>query len=308
MKMQIGSLYLGKAHESDIKTVTLLTDNDHVITRTDFNGEITSNTLQPFCEYFADITQLTIGYTHLSNLNFLNHLPMLEKVDIMTSLIKDISGLQKLPRIRELSLERPAYSLDVLGELFTLESIFLGDWRAGAKSIFKLKQLMKISVKKFRGANLHDISHWQLLQEAWFDAGKLSTLDGAPKSLGHLRLTRLKNLYSLEGLSLCPDLEDLRLENCKGIHNLQGIERCYKLKTLSISKGGIIESLQPLQNLKDLEYVLLGGGTQINMEDNSLQILYDLPNLKRIIISQLTGIEKERILQRSPFCQVVLTK
>lgn len=142
--MIIGSLYFGELYESDLNTITLLTDNEHVITRASFGEEILLDTFQPFSDHLADVTQLTIGYTHLSNLNFLSHLPMLEKVDIVTSLVKDISGLQALPRIRELFMERPSYSLNVLGELRTLESIFLGDWRVEAKNIFKLDRLIKI--------------------------------------------------------------------------------------------------------------------------------------------------------------------
>ena len=308
MKMIIGSLYLGDVYESDFNKITLLTNNGHVITRTGFYEEITLETFEPFSEHLAKITQLTVGYTHLSNLNFLIHLQMLKKVDIVTSLVKDISGLKALPNIQELCLERPTYSLNVLGELQTLESIFLGGWGAGAKSIFNLNHLAKISINKFGGVNLHNISHWQLLREAWFDAGKLRTLDGIPKGIEQLRLTRLRNLQSLEALSECVHLEDLRLESCKRILSLEGIEECYQLRILSIGKGKTLGSLSPLQNLKKLEYVLLGDGTQVNVEDGSLEALYHLPNLKRLIISRRTGIEKDKILKMAPECQVILTK
>ena len=81
----------------------------------------------------------------------------------MTSLLGDVEGLQNLSKLRELFLQRPSYSLNILGEITTLESIFIGKWRASAKSVFKLKQLNKVSIHYYDRHDMQDLSHWQLL-------------------------------------------------------------------------------------------------------------------------------------------------
>ncbi|EMJ91352.1 hypothetical protein LEP1GSC166_3258 [Leptospira kirschneri] len=118
------------------------------------------------------------------------------------------------------------------------------------------------------------------MKHLWLHGGKINNLTGIPTNIESLRLTRIPNIRSLDGLSLCSSLLDLRVDSCKKIISLNGIENCIALNILSMI-GLKLESLEPIRNLKRLEYVVFAGGTRIS---NRVDVLYNLPMLKELIV------------------------
>lgn len=301
MKLTIGSIYLGKVDANVIE----LSDAQGLVQQFPIS-EITRPNLGEISVYLNEIDEVVIGFIDQPNVDFLQFLPNVTNAWILTPTVKNVEGLRHLGNIKSLAIERPTCRMDVLGELSSLEELYIDDWRPGAQSIFRLKGLVKVGIQKFGRSDLLGMSGWATLSELWINAGKLENLQGIPSTVKNLRLTNLRKLQSLLPLSACSQLEDLRLSGCRQVNSLKGIEQCFQLKILSIAKGSTIESLEPLRNLKNLEYVLLGDGTDV--QSVGVDTLYDLPKLQRVVITKRSGLEKKRILVTAPNCEVILTR
>lgn len=199
----------------------------------------------------------------------------------MTSNIKDFSALSLITNLKKLRIDRVSAGLgDVLLHLQNLEEIFLDHWVQGAENIFELKKLKNVSLRGCVFENLKGMMNWKDLKHLWLHGGKINSLTGIPTNIESLRLTRIPNIRSLDGLSLCSSLLDLRVDSCKKIISLNGIENCIALNILSMI-GLKLESLEPVRHLKRLEYVVFAGGTRIS---NRVDVLYNLPMLKELIV------------------------
>lgn len=301
MKLTIGSIYLGKEQPDIAK----LSDAQGLVQQIPLS-EISSLDIEGFSPYLSQIDEVVVGFFDQPDMDFLQFLPNVTKVWIISPMVKDINGLRHLSNLRSLAIDRPTCRMDVLGELGSLDDLYIDDWRPGAKSIFRLKGLVKVGIQKFGCSSLQDMSDWMALKELWINAGRLEDLRGIPVTIKKLRLSNLRKLQSLLPLSTCSQLEDLRLESCRKVNSLKGIEQCYELRILSVSKGGAIGSLEPLRNLKGIEQVLLAGGTEVG--DVGIDALYNLPKLRRIIIPERSGLEKDRVLEVAPNCDIRIVK
>jgi Leucine-rich repeat (LRR) protein len=301
MKLTIGSIYLGRGSSDVIE----LSDAEDVIRRFSIS-EISRPRLGEIADHLDAIDEVIVGFVEQPNIDFLRFLPNVTNIWILSPYVKDIGGLRYLTNIKNVAIDRPTCRMDVLGELSSLEYLYIDDWRPGANSIFRLKNLVKVGIQKFASTNLQEMSNWRRLSELWINAGRLEDLHGIPNTIERLRLTNLRKLDSLLPLNTCPKLEDLRLSGCRKVRSLNGVERCFQLRVLSVAKGGTIESLEPLRNLKNLEYVLIGEGTPVNKV--GIDVLYDLPKLKRLIIPKQSGLEKDILLRRVPGCEITLTR
>jgi hypothetical protein len=260
--------------------------------------------------YLEQIDEVVVGYVPAGQevpLHFLRFLPCVSSVWIVTDQVQDLSELRFLPRLRDLAIDRPKCRMDVLGELVSLEVLYLDDWRPGAESIFRLPGLVKLGVQRFGRPDLKAMSGWTKLRELWLNAGPLMDLSGLPASIEKLRLTSLRKLGSLSALGLCPRLSDLRMESCRSLKSLAGLEHCERLGVLSISRSGPLDDLRPLRGLAGLRYVVLADGTVLGTTED-VAALYSLRNLHNLIIPRLSGVDPARIRQSSPDCDVRLTK
>lgn len=303
MKLSIGGTLFGANQ-----------DKSHVVDLSDINGmhesfdieQLVDGNLTILTPYVEQIDEVVVGFSELSDLNFLQALPNVLKVKILSSKIKDLNGLQYLRNIETLSIERPKADMNALSKLSTLRELYLDDWCRGSESIFQLRGLEKISLRNPAFSDLRDALSWENLHELWIHGGKLVSLAGLATGLQKLRLTYIKNLDSLSALSHCISLQDLRIEGCRKITSLNGIEKCLKLKILTFGRTGYIESLVPLRDLKELEYLFLADGLRI--QNPSVEILYDLPKLRHLIITKQAGLEKERLLMVAKNCEVIFAR
>ena len=255
-------------------------------------------------EWTYQVDEIIVGFSNASNLEYLQYFPKCKSVRIMTSQVTDISGLLYLSMLKSLTIERARCRMHILGELESLEEIFLDDWRLGADSLFNLTKIVKASLHKYGCNNLESIRKWSLLNELWIRAGKLNELYGIPEGVQALRLTSIRKLESLTPLSQCTKLESLIVESCRGIMSLDGLEYCTNLKTLSLPQMGKLDHLYSLRSLKNLEYLFLADGTDAT---NGIEVLYELPKLTTLVVSKKSGIDAEVFSNGHPDCKLVLT-
>lgn len=300
MKLTIGSIYLGK----DEPNLAELSNEQDVVKQISLEDE--NSSVADFAPYLDQVDEVVVGWVNQPDLAFLQSFPNVTDVWIITSTVKNLDGLLYLKNLRSFAIDRPTCRMDVLGELSSLRKIYLDDWRPGAKSIFRLKNLVKVGIQKYGYPNLQEMSHWTKLEELWLNAGKLETLDGIPSNLKKLRLTSLRKFYSISELSNCLQLEGFALSGCRKVNSLEGLENCLQLKGIGITKGGIIESLEPLRGLKNLEFIAIADGT--NYQGHGVDVLYELPKLQRVVITKKSGVEKEKILKVAPNCKIILAR
>ncbi len=298
MKLTIGTIYLGK----DEPNLAVLSDEQGVVKQFSLEDEYPSK--EDFSPYFDQVDEVVVGFVNQPDLAFLRSFPNVTNVWILTSTVKNLDGLLYLKNLKSFAIDRPTCRMDVLGELSSLEELYLDDWRPGAKSIFRLKNLVKVGIQKYGYPNLQEISHWAKLEGLWLNAGKLKTLDGIPTNLKRLRLTSLRKFYSIFEISNCLQLEKFALTSCRQVNSLEGLENCLQLKGIGITKGGTIESLEPLRELKNLEFIAIASGT--NYQGQGVDVLYELPKLQRVVITKKSGVEKEKILKMAPNCKIIL--
>ncbi|EMO25128.1 hypothetical protein [Leptospira noguchii] len=283
MKLTLGSIYIG----SNSNTTVFLTEKDdlppiQIWELSDFLMSIS------FYEYRVTITEVVVGFVSLSNINFLEYLPSVQSLWILTSNIKDFSALSLITNLKKLRIDRVSAGLgDVLLHLRNLEEIFLDHWVQGAENIFGLKKLKNVSLRGCASENLKGMMDWIDLKHLWLHGGKITSLAGIPTTIKSLRLTRIPNIRSLDGLSSCSSLLDLRVDSCKKIISLNGIENCIALNILSMI-GLKLESLEPIRNLNSLEYVVFAGNTLIL---DGVDVLYSLPLLRDVIVPKHSNLD-----------------
>lgn len=298
MKLLIGLRFLGAGYSD---TVEIL-ENDISIAQFDLS-ELRKPELGELAPFLQYIEEVEIGFANLHNLDFLKYIPEVVHVHIMTSNVIDINGLRYLQGLKSLSIERAKCRMDVLGELESLESIYLDDWRPGADSIFRLQHLTGAKFRKFQYENFEQISHWKTLKELWISAGRLIDVVGVPPGVESLEFTHVKNLSSLSSLRSAPLLRRLIIISCRQIRSLTGIEDCHNLEILSLAKVGKLETLEPIRSLNQLKYVFLADGTRV---EKGVEALYALTQLEKLVISKQSGIDPGIVQQMMPGCELVL--
>jgi hypothetical protein len=303
MKLIVGTRHLGE-QATDLQALEL-SNGDETVGLFDV-AELSKPQLGMLAPYLSQIVEVVVAFGHQADVNFLRLLPEVTDLWCMTSSVKDLVGLRFCKSIRRLSLERVTARLEVLGELNSLEELFVDNWKPGAESIFRLAKLRKVGIQKYGLTDLQNLSGWTVLEELWLHAGRLRSLKGIPGSVKTLRLTNLKELDSLKPLLDCPNLESLSLDVCRKVHSLEGIENCKRLKVLSIGKGGSVASLEPLRSLGELNHIFLADDTEVSPE--GIEALYHLPALGKLIISKRTGLDKDRLLKNCSGCSVVLAR
>lgn len=247
----------------------------------------------------AEIQAVEVGFCDVTDVNFLEFLPAVTKIWILTSDVKDVTGLRFSKQLDSLAIERPTCRMDVLGELAGLKTLYLDDWRPGAASIFRLSNLETVRLRRYPYADLTPMSGWKDLRHLWLAYGGLQTLEGIPAGVRELELASLRKLRNIEHVRNCPDLERLIVEACASLTSLAGIEACHALKILSLfNSKSRLRTLEPLRGLASLTYLVLTQIAEVVEPDET--VLDSLQRLETLIISRKIGIPEERLRQPLP--------
>ncbi len=259
-----------------------------------------SKLLQRFA---TDIDTVEVGFCDISDLNFLQHLPNIKRIWILTSYVRDINGLRYALRLRSLAIERPTCRMDVLGEVTNLEEIHLDTWRPGAASVFGLAKLRTVGFGRYPYKDLDPMRRWTQLNELGLAYGDLENLNGIPHGVTILELAQLRKLHHINHIRNAHGIERLIIQGCNNLTSLAGIEACSALKTLSIfNSRGPVENLQPIRGLSSLTYLALTDFVGILKPDET--ILDDMQQLEMLIISKKLGIPAERLRRMLPTTEI----
>ena len=247
----------------------------------------------------AEIEAVEVGFCDVTDVNFLEFLPAVTKIWILTSDVKDVTGLRFSKQLDSLAIERPTCRMDVLGELAGLRTLYLDDWRPGAASIFRLSNLETVRFRRYPYAALTPMSGWKDLRHLWLAYGGLQTVEGIPVGVRELELASLRKLRSIEHVRNCSGLERLIVEACASLASLAGIEACHALKFFSLfNSKSRLRTLEPLRGLASLTYLVLGEIAGVVEPD--VAVLDGLQQLETLIISRKVGIPEERLRRSLP--------
>jgi hypothetical protein len=255
--------------------------------------------------FLGSVVEVTVRESPDSNLEFLRFVPYTVRLQSHCSALRDVSGLRYLRGLRSLLLDYPTCRLDVLGELASLEDLYLDGWPAGAQSIFGLRRLVRLVIRSFSHADLASMAAWSQLRYLRLGRGRLQELAGVPPGIRHLELSYQPKLTSIQAASTCGELRELILHCCRPIHSIEGLERCRRLRFLSLRKLGPVLDLSPLQGMEELERLDLA--EKAITEDTDLEGIYGHPKLRDLCISKKAKLDVDRLLADSPNCQIRLT-
>lgn len=254
--------------------------------------------------YAEAVLDVEIGFNDvLADIGFLEHLPNVRRVWVLTSDIKDITGLRYLNHLTNLAIDRPTCRMDVLGELSQLEELSLDDWRPGAATMFRLSRLETLLLRRFPYKDVENLRHMDRLRTLWLTHGALETLTGLPSGVTQLELAGLRKLQSIKQLSQLPSLERLIIQSCRSLTSVIGVEASASLKFLSVFDcNTVLESLQPIRNLRGLTYLVLTGFRGIIEPDES--VFDHMQQLEMLIISRKLGVPLERLTRALPNTEI----
>ncbi len=289
----VGSKYLSDGESNSIE----IRQDDRVLFHSDRLDDLYDNNSYTVRQFAARVETVEVGFGNVRNLAFLEHFPRTTDVWILTSLVRDITGLLRLPQLKRLAIERPSCRMDILGELLSLTELYLDEWRPGAASIFNLTQLQTVRIRGYPYRDLEPMQKWTRLNHLWLAYGGLESLTGIPVTVRALELAVLRKLRNISDVAHCRGMERLIVEKCRALSSLAGIEGCADLDVLSVFDGGtLLTDLEPLRHLSSLTYLVLTGFAGVTQADEG--VLDNLQRLERLIISKKLGIPLAR-LQRS---------
>jgi hypothetical protein len=239
-----------------------------------------------YAQYFlgGSATGLWVNYARGfvgDDVAFLERLPMLQSLLLISYTITDLSPVNHLVNLRYLGIgNRKYYGLDVKS-LPHLETCGLG-WQPSLTSLFECVWLKDLGLDEYKGhsipqlANLRSLVRLVLGNSALQDISSLIELH----SLYELRLQNMRKLSDLSPLLECPSIVSLSLQGSRHFTSLDSLSNLTKLRRIDFSSCGSIDSLAPLRNIQTLENVIFYDDTTI--ADGDLSSLDELPNLKYV--------------------------
>lgn len=215
------------------------------------------------------------------NISFLSELSGLRGVEVYAWGIKDLTPLQSVVGLEYLGLQcefTKAPDFSIFENLKICKLV----WRPKAKTVFSCSGLSLLNIVNYPSEDLNDIKHMQALERLQLTSRKLVSLSGIENltSLSVLDLADCSKLENLAGVDQCQQLATVELEGCKKINDVSLLGELKGIKNVVLTDCGKIRTLQPLSSCQSLENLTFAGDT--NIEDGALELLLDLPQLKKM--------------------------
>lgn len=222
------------------------------------------------------------GFAH-GSLEFLDTDVELRRLDVLDRSIRDLSPIERLEGLEELSVQAAAGATLDLSRLSGLRSL-AGDWSLIGQSLGRISSVQRIVTWDFNEADLHPFSDQRALTRLVIkDAGRLRSLAGLAE-LGRLESVKVALAPSLsvidEVTALDGTLQELEFEACPGLQAVDPVGALLKLRVHGVSDCGDIASFAPLRSLQELSVLYAWGSTRV--VDGDLSPLGYLPKLREI--------------------------
>lgn len=211
-----------------------------------------------------------IGNFKLTNTDFLQDYPEIERLYISTYDVIDYSAICYLKKLRKLSIDILAKDNQEIDFNYFpyLEEISF-DWRKKTKNIENSLRLKYVNISKLKAKNLDIFSKLNNLESFSVFESSIENLEGIEncKKIKRLTLVRCSKLTSIEIISQLSELEHIKISNCKNIASFKVLESLKNIKFLELHNCGEIESIAPIKKLKNLKEFYYSGNT--NFLDNN---------------------------------------
>jgi|GEM_PF-4537188 hypothetical protein len=248
-----------------------------------------------------DFIELNIVKNYfLTDIGFLEELPFIKYLQIISEKINDFTGLVKLKNLERLYLsDVPDKTIIDLTGKSELNYLNIPTHNiSGLADCIELKELV------LRHCNFEIVEYSLLpnLTSLWFiDSKKLNKLDFLPS---HLKLEKLELAYlsNLLDISLLDryssTLKELKIDFCKKINDsaIETIEKLHELEKLVICDSIKLPSTLPISKLLKLKYFVLMGSSYFINGDISLlrkmKLNYISIDDKKHYNSALVGVRK----------------
>lgn len=241
------------------------------------------------------------GYPHLELLRNPRLLENFRTVTAGAPALAQLTGLERL-RVRDFQYREVA---DPIATLVNLRWLSLHGWR-NLRVLGRLTGLERLELIEFAMANLrafHGLARLRTLALM----GRMDSLAGI-ESLGALEDVWLRGrvVRDLEPLAELPRLRTLELVYPDAVSNFEPIGRLRELRKLKILLGdntdvGALPSisfLAPLEHLEEVEIL------NVDIADQRLDPLFELPRLTRVMLTGRAGPNVEELRRRRPELQV----
>jgi Leucine-rich repeat (LRR) protein len=215
------------------------------------------------------------------DLSFLSGLSHLQAFSVIHWTIDDIYPVNNLHLLRSLEISTYCKTQINFEEFPHLERCALR-WRKKAKSLFKQKSIKRLFIDGYSEKNTSAFSNLTELEYLTLSNAPIRSLQGLGKlhKLQYLGLHNLRKLESLSGIEDLRNLEELNVNGCSSLSSIGEIANFNQLRKLQLCDNKEIETLKPIENLKDLEWVLFYGTT--NILDGDLALLTKLKKLENL--------------------------
>jgi hypothetical protein len=215
------------------------------------------------------------------DINFLKDVEYLESFSILDFQIQSILPVHFLKRLKKIEVITYCKTALSFGAFPKLEHCAI-KWRKGSESLFDCKQLKELFLDGYNQFDSDAFSALTNLEKLTIANSSIRNLDGLSKltRLTYLRLGYLNNITSIEPINTLKRLQELEIQNCKKVASIKGVEYLSELKKILLIDMGSIDSLLPLRNIRDIQWILFYGTT--NIIDGNISFLRELRKLSKI--------------------------
>lgn len=216
-----------------------------------------------------------LWYDSVGDLTQLERLPHLEKLLIINRTLADLTPINRLTRLRALTLESNSI-FDVDLRAWPLIEELSVTWHRKFSGLSAAPNLTDFRIWSWKDRDLQRLSEAPQLRSLEIIGGSLRTLSGIEhcKKLEKLSLAYVSKVEDFEALSRLGSLHSLEIWACKRFNQVEPIAHLRSLRTLRLDNTGAIESLAPLRANRRLRTLTFIGST--NILDGNTAILNEM--------------------------------
>jgi hypothetical protein len=146
--------------------------------------------------------------------------------DYPPSMEYDYSAIHSLKNLQHLSIHTTDKKEIDFSAFPLLTSVAL-TWRPKAKSLFRCEQLKRLSLNRYTGQDLKELSNLKNMKFLRVNLGSIISLSGLKEITGleELLLMQTTKLEDIEDLLTLKHLKRLRIDNCKLVRNIDAVKK-----------------------------------------------------------------------------------
>jgi hypothetical protein len=246
------------------------------------------------------------GFSEESSLTFIEGLPHLRRLKILSHSTLDISPVASCRDLEQLSLDIPRprkpISLTALKRLADLSV----ETPAAISDLYEIDGLRRLTIGTYPEVSLEPIGRLNRVNVLCLPgARKLQSLAGVRllAALVKLEIAGAKALTDIGELAALPGLQRLDISNAVNVKEWSPIGSLRGLRWLALEDVGTINSIEFVGRLTELDSLLIIGTSRI--QDGRTAFLGAHPTLRKIRIARsgrndATAEDIERALRRRP--------